>query len=57
MGVGGKHVQHVLEGGGKVGLESFTLAREEVSYVSWHLTTAREATAPRFFCPVSPEPT
>ena len=57
MGVRSKHVEYVLKGGGQVGLQGFALTREKVSNVSWHLTTAREATATRLICPVSPEPT
>ena len=55
-GVGGKHVTYVLEGGGHVGLESCALTRQQVSHITWHLTTARQAAGTRLLGPVSSEP-
>ena len=46
VGVGGKHVRYVVEGDGQVGLETWTLTRQQVSHITWQLTTARQAQAP-----------
>ena len=54
--MGGEHVKHVLEGGGKVRLEGKTLTREKVGNISRDLATARQAAGTGLLCPVSPQP-
>ena len=54
--VGGEHGNEVVEGGGKVGLECWTLSREKMGHITWYKTTAWQATGTRLLCPVSPQP-
>ena len=54
--VGGEHGNEVVEGGGEVGLECWTLSREKMGHITWYKTTAWQAAGTRLLCPVSPQP-
>ncbi len=54
VGMGGKKVEQVVEGGGQVGLKRWALTRQQVSHITWCHATAREAAGTRLLCPVSP---
>ena len=54
--MGDKHSKKVMEGVDQVGLESRTLTSQQVSHVTWYLTTARQTAGTRLLCPVPSEP-
>ena len=56
VGMGGQHVEYVVECGGQVELECCALTRQQVSHINWLQTTARQATGTWLLCPVPSQP-